>query len=249
MDLLQLKKSALLYVGAASLIIILVTLRVRVMWMLQDFGNILWLFCIGFTVGWLCKLPKRLRVLLLICGLVIVFSTPQQPITDIFSCQLTWHMFGYLLLGAAVPREIDSRRHALSETMGLSLLFLFIYIACVYFSQRAHTAVYECPGDLVDNLNFGLYYLSFFPLLGFLYCFIQFAMQEEVQPLMGNKVMRWCVAFICIAAFVICVVNLCIFSNNAYQKVIQLLLCPAVGGLIIMGAMKLMGKREESNRV
>ena len=63
MDLLQLKKSALLYVGAASLIIILVTLRVRVMWMLQDFGNILWLFCIGFTffLLWEQSLPNRLQ--------------------------------------------------------------------------------------------------------------------------------------------------------------------------------------------
>ena len=243
MDISHLKKSALLYAGTASLIIILTSFRVRGMWMLQDFGNILWLFCIGFTVGWLCKLPKWLRVLLLICGLGIVFSTPQQPITDIFSCQLTWHMLGYMLLGAAVPNQIDNSRLKLSETMVLSALFTFIYIACLYLSQRAHTAVYECPGDMVDNLNSGLYYLTFFPLLGFLYCFIQFAVKEEVQSLIGNKVMWWGLAFICIAALVICAFNA--FGRHRW---IEFLLCPAVGGLVIMGVLKLMSRKEQCNQ-
>lgn len=241
MDISNLKKSALLYAGVSSLIIILASFHVRGMWMLRDFGNILWLFCFGLTVGWICKLPKWLRIVLLVCGLGIMLSTPQQPIVDMFLCQYSWHLFAYILLGASVPSHIDSSNHNLSETMGLTLLFLFIYIACVYLSQRAHTAVYECPGDLVDNLNIRLYYLPFFPLLGFLYCFTQFAVQEDVQLLMDNKVMRWCVVFICIAAFVICVISL----GGVYRGVIQLLLCPAVGGLVFMGMMKLLEKKEK----
>ena len=245
MDLLQLKKSALLYAGAASLIIVLSSFEVRGMWMLEDFGNSLWLFYFGFMVSWLCKLPRWLRIVLLICGLGLVFSTPQQHITYMFSCQLTWHLFGYILLGAAVPSRIDNKRHTLSETMVLSLLFLFIYITCVYLSQRAHTAVYECPGDLVNNLNFRLYCLSFFPLLGFLYCFIHFALQDKVQSLLNNKVIRWCVFFICIVAFVIRTCTLTI-SFEIYGW-IKLLLCPAIGGLALMGVMKLLEKRGKDN--
>lgn len=229
------------YALFASLVIILCSFHIKGMWVINDLSIILWMFWLGVLLGINIKAPKWLRCSAFIIGIGLVACTA-IPALEISFPRINWFVLGYGLLGLSVPKEDQTGTMSLKDSCFLSVLFGLIYCTCVFLSQRTGIAVYECPGDLTEHIHDWVYSLTLVPLLGLIYCFLQFSSNEKIKRLMSSKVIKWECMIVCAVAFIICIARCFLTSLRGYY-LFQLALCPMVLIIIDFIAGKIKPKR------
>lgn len=217
------------YASVSSFAIILCSLHIKGMWVVNDMGIILWLFWIGALLGCYIKALKWLRCSAFIFGVGMIVCNAIPSMKILFP-KINWYVFGYMLLGLSVPKENKPITMVLKESCFLCILFGLIYCSCVFFSHRTGIAVYECPGDLTDHIHDWTYSLTFVPLMGLIYCFLQLSSNEKIKILMGSIVIKWGCMILCAVAFIVCIARCCFSSSWSLRSyyLFQLLLCPMI---------------------
>ena len=230
------KASALAFATVASAIIFLGAFHIKGLWTISNLSASIWLFWIGVSAGQRFRLPRWGRIVAILCGicLFVGLSTKYLYWWD----KINWFYSCFLLFGLSVPTEGLKSRGRVGGNLALCLISAIIFVALSFIEQRSYLAMHKYADDMLYAIHTCAFHSRQFPILCFLYAFMNLALQEKVQTLMKNNVMKWECLAVCILAFLHCLLLNVIYAIDGVWspysglRLIQLLLCPATIGFV-----------------